>query len=235
MFTFLPLPEIAKIMEEQNQDPSKRVAQHVLAREFVEIVHGPLEAEAAELQHRQLFRPRSSTAEPSPAPVNARSLPENYAQTPQAQYWNAQAGNKYAAQTNFANMPGVRITLPRSLVLEQPFHKVLYSAGLVSSKAEGHRLIANGGAYVGSRPGDSGAMSDALEFTPINIWPASKNKDYIIEDNLLVLKLGKWKFKMVNIISDEEWEKQGLSAPGWEEFKQAKLEEKDIKAEKSTS
>ncbi|KAL1965888.1 hypothetical protein VTN77DRAFT_5021 [Rasamsonia byssochlamydoides] len=220
MFTFLPLPEIAKIMEEQNKDPSKRVAQHRLAREFVEIVHGPLEAEAAELQHRQLFRPRSSTAAPTPAPARASQVPESYARSPQAQYWNPASGNKYALQTSYANMPSVRITLPRSLVLEQPFHKVLYNAGLVASKSEGHRLIANGGAYVGSRPGESGSMSDDLAFTPIKTWPAEKNREFIIDDNLLVLKVGKWKFKMVNIVSDEEFEKQGLTVPGWEEFKQ---------------
>ncbi|KKA22576.1 Tyrosine--tRNA ligase [Rasamsonia emersonii CBS 393.64] len=234
MFTFLPLPKIAEIMEEQNKDPSKRVAQHALAREFVELVHGPLEAEAAELQHRQLFRPRSSTAAPSPAPAPATpKVPPNYAHLPQAKFWNPAAGNKYAPATSFMNMPNIRVTLPRSLVVEQPFHKVLYSAGLVSSKSEGHRLIANGGAYVGSRPGDTGSMSDDLSFTPIKTWPAEKNKEYILDDCLLILKIGKWKFKMVNIISDEEFDKQGLTAPGWEEFKQAKQEKENAAQEKA--
>lgn len=232
MFTFLPLPKIAEIMEEQNKDPSKRVAQHALAREFVELVHGPLEAEAAELQHRQLFRPRSSTAEPTPAPAPATpKVPPNCAHLPQAKFWNAAAGNKYAPATSYMNMPNIRVTLPRSLVVEQPFHKVLYSAGLVSSKSEGHRLIANGGAYVGSRPGDTGSMSDDLSFTPIKTWPAEKNKEYILDDCLLVLKIGKWKFKMVNIVSDEEFDKQGLTAPGWEELKQSKKEKENADEE----
>jgi tyrosyl-tRNA synthetase len=114
-------------------------------------------------------------------------------------------------------MPNARVTLPKSLVHNQSFNKILWSAGLVASKGEGHRVIVNNGAYVGSRPGDSGPMSDDLAFTPIRPWPAEKTQEYIIGDNLLMLKLGKWKFKMVEIISDEDFRAKGLTAPGWEE------------------
>ncbi|KAJ5096044.1 hypothetical protein NUU61_005400 [Penicillium alfredii] len=216
LFTFLPLPEIATIMEEQNKDPSKRVAQHALAFEFVELIHGKDEADAVALQHRQLFRPRSSNAEPTPL-RRSSSPPASHAQSPTAGFITPQSGNPYAPQTNFANMPGVNVTLPRSLVYGQSFNKVLWSAGLVSSKSEGHRVIVNNGASVGSRPGDSGPMSDDLSFTPIKTWFAEKTEDYIIEGNLLMLKLGKWKFKIVQIVSDEEFRERGLTAPGWEE------------------
>lgn len=220
MFTFLPIPKIKEIMEEQNKDPSKRVAQHALAQEFVELIHGEQEAEAAALQHRQLFRPRSSTAEPTPAPAapTTPTVPPNYANSPYASFANPQAGNKFAPQTNFFNMPSVNVTLPRSLVYNQPFHKVLWSAGLVTSKSEGHRIIANKGAYVGSRPDDTGEMPDDLQFTPIKTWPAEKTQEFVIEGNVLMLKLGKWKFKMVRIVSDEEFKEKGLTAPGWEEI-----------------
>ncbi|PWY93534.1 hypothetical protein BO94DRAFT_532476 [Aspergillus sclerotioniger CBS 115572] len=215
MFTFLPIPEIAKIMEEQNKDPSKRVAQHALAAEFVELIHGKVEADAVALQHRQLFRPRSSTAEPSPLPLKPSS-PGN-AQSPTAGFDNPQSGNAYAPQTNFANMPKTHVTLPHSLVYNQPMHKVLWSAGLVTSKSEGHRVIVNRGAYVGSRPGDSGPMSDDLAFTPVRTWPVEKTETFILGGNTLFLKLGKWKFKIVKIISDEKFRAAGLTAPGWEE------------------
>jgi len=203
-------------MEKQKEDPSKRVAQHLLAYEFVELVHGKEEADAVSLQHRQLFRSRSSTGEPSPMPrkPNAAANP----QSSTAQFENPQSGNRYASQTNFANMPNARVTLPKSLVYNQQFNKILWSAGLVSSKGEGHRVITNNGAYVGSRPGDSGPMSDDLAFTPIRPWPSEKTQDYIMNDNLLMLKLGKWKFKMVEIVSDEDFRAQGLTAPGWEEL-----------------
>lgn len=231
MFTFLPLERIAEIMEEQNKDPSKRVAQHALAREFLEIIHGPEEAKAAEMQHRQLFRPRSSTAEPTPPPAAASKVPPEYAHKPEAQFINRGSGNKYAPITTYANMPSLRVKLPRSLVLEQPFNKVLRAAGLVASNSEGHRLIVNRGASIGSRPGDSGPMSDALEFTPLNIWSPEKNRDYVIDDKLVIFKVGKWKFKLVELVDDEEFDRQGLTAPGWEEFKRAKAEKDQREAQ----
>ncbi|KKK13256.1 hypothetical protein P175DRAFT_0449164 [Aspergillus ochraceoroseus IBT 24754] len=215
MFTFMPLPEISKIMEEQNKDPSKRVAQHTLASEFVELIHGKEEADAVAMQHRQLFRSRSSTAEPTPMPRTPGSTPGS-PQSPTSAFTNPQSGNVYAPQTNFANMPSAQVTLPRSLVYNQTFNKVLWSAGLVSSKSEGHRIISNQGAYVGSRPGDSGSMSDQLAFTPIKTWTAEKTQEYILDGDLMFLKLGKWKFKIVKIISDEEFQDLGLTVPGWE-------------------
>ncbi|KAE9961526.1 hypothetical protein BLS_001862 [Venturia inaequalis] len=54
-FTFLPLTTIAETMKEHIQSPEKRLAQHKLAREFVELVHGAEDAETAEKQHRFLF------------------------------------------------------------------------------------------------------------------------------------------------------------------------------------
>ncbi|QDS68774.1 hypothetical protein FKW77_005277 [Venturia effusa] len=56
-FTFLPLATIQQTMEEHVQSPEKRIAQHRLAREFVELVHGAEEAETVEKQHRFLFAP----------------------------------------------------------------------------------------------------------------------------------------------------------------------------------
>ena len=215
MFTFLPVSEIAKIMEEQNKDPSTRVAQHALAAEFVELIHGKEEADAVALQHRQLFRPRSSTAEPTPLP-RTPNAPGGHPQSPTFGFSNPQSGNKYAPQTNFANMPSVNVTLPRSLVYGQTFNKILWSAGLVTSKAEGFRIVNNKGAYVGSRPGNSGAMEDQLTFTPITSWKAEETEKFIHDGTHLFLKLGKWKFKIVNIVSDEEFKARGLTAPGWE-------------------
>ncbi|CAG8418388.1 unnamed protein product [Penicillium salamii] len=217
LFTFIPLPEIATLMEEQNKDPSKRVAQHALASEFVELVHGKQEADAVALQHRQLFRPRASTA--APTPLSKTSVPPaSHARSITAGFETPQSGNPYAPQTNFANMGDMKVTLPESLVFNQPFNKVLWSAGLVSSKGEGHRVIVNNGAKVGSRPGDSGPMADQLSFTPIRIWAAEKTKEFVLNGNLLMLKLGKWKFKSVHIVTDEEFRTQGLTAPGWEEL-----------------
>ncbi len=47
LFTFLPLDEIAHIMQAQSAEPAARVAQRLLAREATAIVHGDDEAERA--------------------------------------------------------------------------------------------------------------------------------------------------------------------------------------------
>lgn len=207
-------------MKQHQEDPSQRVPQHALAFEFVELIHGRSEAEAVSLQHRQLFRSRSSAAEPTPLSQKTRGPPPEHFLSPKSQFENPQSGNRYAPQTNFAKMPSIQVTLPRSLVYDQPFNRVLWSAGLVASKSEGARLIANQGAYVGSRPGESGPMSDDLAFTPIKTWRSHRTEDFIHDGRVMFLKLGKWKFKTVNIVSDEEYEEQGLTAPGWKENEQ---------------
>lgn len=40
MFTFLPLAEVEKLMEQQREDPSKRLAHKRLAAEVTKLVHG---------------------------------------------------------------------------------------------------------------------------------------------------------------------------------------------------
>lgn len=219
MFTFIPLPEISTIIKEQNKDPSQRVAQHALAKEFVELIHGKDEANAVAIQHRQLFRPRSSTAEPTPLPRTPEA-PGTKSRSSLADYITPQSGNSRAPQTNFANMPSANVTLPRSLVFNQPFNKILWSAGLVASKSEGHRITTTTGAYVGSRPGitakaTGGSMPDDLRFTPIKNWLPEKTEEFIIDGELLILKMGKWKLKIVTIVSDERFKELGLTAPGW--------------------
>ncbi|PYH93554.1 tyrosyl-tRNA synthetase mitochondrial precursor [Aspergillus ellipticus CBS 707.79] len=226
LFTFLPLPKIAEIMEEQNKDPSQRVAQHTLAAEFLELIHGPAEAKAVSLQHRQLFRPRSSTAEPTPLPPTPKSKVDP--NSPVSGFINPAAGNIHAPQTNFEGMKTGRIVLPRSLVWNQPIHKVLWSAGLVASKSEGHRIIANNGVYVGARP-DGSAMSDGLEFRPVKIWAPEKTNTFIVEGELLFFKIGKWKFRIIRIMDDEEFKKADLPIPpGWEEVCNAKDSEANV-------
>jgi tyrosyl-tRNA synthetase len=85
---------------------------------------------------------------------------------------------------------------------------------MVSSRSEGHRLIANKGAAVGSKSG-SGTMDDGLSYMPIKTWPGQDTEKFIIDDSLLILRVGKWKVKIVKIVSDEEFEDRGLNAPGW--------------------
>ncbi|KAI9702358.1 MAG: tyrosyl-tRNA synthetase [Candelina mexicana] len=201
LFTFIPIPRIEEIIAEHMQHPHERKAQHILARDFVELVHGEEEAKDAEARHRLLFPSRS-------APVSAEA--------PKGDWSNPL--NPHAPQTTQNNAPSANVTLPASLVYDQPIARVLYHAGLVSSKGEGHRLAQNQGAYVGSRPAGGGGMPDELKFSPVKLWDPKLTQDYIMDGGLLILRVGKWKVKIVKILSDEEFVKLGLDAPGWKEI-----------------
>ncbi|KAI9784914.1 MAG: tyrosyl-tRNA synthetase [Peltula sp. TS41687] len=199
LFTFLPTTQIGSIMTEHEVDPRQRKAQHVLAREFVEMVHNPEDARKAELEHRSIFRSHSSSsathASPDTKPPSG-PIP-------------------VTSNTTFS----VNVTLPESLVHNQPPARVLYFAGLVSSRSEGHRLAQSKGAYIGSSTSDVGKMGDSLSFVPVSLWDPTKTKQYLIDGSLLILRVGKWKVRVVKVISDEEFERLGLDAPGWEEEK----------------
>jgi hypothetical protein len=202
-------------MEEHNKDQSKRVAQHKLAYEFVELAHGLGNAQQAEHHHRTLFGEKLSVKD-----LRAPAKDENVTEIGKAGYSTDvnNSLNKYAPQTNIENMGPTRMKLPASLVLEQPLSKILWSAGLVSSRSEGQRLINNRGAHIGSTSDRSGRdMGDGLSFAPITSWKPHETSGFIIDGNLLILRVGKWKVKIIDVVSDEEYEKTGLTAPGWKE------------------
>lgn len=55
MFTFLPLDTIASIIEEHKKDESQRYAQHILAKEVTDFVHGPGSGNNSEILTEILF------------------------------------------------------------------------------------------------------------------------------------------------------------------------------------
>ena len=215
LFTFLPMSVIKSTMEQHEQDPSKRVAQHKLAYDFVDLVHGLGNAQEAERQHGRIFGKQLSVKDLR-APVKKGEATE----VGKAGYSTDinPSLNKYASQTNVENVGPKRMTLPASLVMDRPLSNVLWSAGLVTSRGEGQRLISNRGAHVGATSDISGReMGDGLSFSPIRTWQPSETSRFIIDGNLLILRVGKWKMKIIDIVSDEEFEASGLTAPGWKE------------------
>lgn len=229
LFTFVPLSKIEQIMEQHRKNPPERVAQHLLAAEFVELVHGATEASAVATQHRQLFGLRRSFDAPTPPVKNADTGPPEDYNSPFKNYMNRAAGNKYAPQTNFSNLPSPNCVLAKKMVYGQSFSRILYYAGMVSSKSEAHRLIVANGAHVGSRPeGPTGPMPDEVKFTPIRKWVINKPEEFILEGGFLFVKIGKWKFKMIKVVEDEEFKLMGITVPGWD----ANLEETPEKAAK---
>lgn len=197
------------MMFKHNEDASKRIAQHNLAHEVLCLIHSEKEAKEAAAQHAQLFRRKPTIQQLSPNNSVAKA-PDSGKPTVISNSLNA-----YAPITTVYDAPSLNITLPASLVVNQPIARVLYSAGLVASRSEGHRLCSQEGAYVGSRPTNAGTMGDELEFTPCKNWNPGDTTSHIIEGKVLILRVGKWRMKIVRIVSDEEFESKGLTAPGW--------------------
>ena len=201
LFTFEPLENLETLMEEHEKEPSKRIAQHRLAQEVLNIVHGERISREAKQEHGSMFK--NSVA------ANPRT---------------EQDGSKSKERVNgilpFANAdktPTHSLVLPKSLVYNQPMARVLYHAGLVPSRSEGQRLVNKKGAYLGARPGGTGTMGEQVDFSPATNWNPKDTQKYLIGEDTLIVRVGKWKVKVIKVISDEEFEEKGLSAPGWKE------------------
>jgi len=214
LLTFLSMADIEDIMQEHRLDESKRVAQHKLAFEFVELIHGLGAAKEAERQHKTLF---SRDVSIDSLRADASRTEDKEARVPGD--WS-NALNKYAKPVSAVDTSSVHLKLPESLVVNQSFARVLWSAGLVASHGEGHRLIAKKGCHVGSKSGRRAVdsqMSDYLSFAPIVTTRPEETQKYIVDENLLILRVGKWKMKIITILSDKEYEEAGLTCPGWKE------------------
>ncbi len=200
-------------MHEHNKEPSKRVAQHKLAREVLEIVHSTQVARETEQQHRT-FVQNGSASIPIMLSEDASNLPD------QTDHIDETVPTPIMDNTD--RTPFQTVVLPKSLVYNQPITRVLYHAGMVSSRSEGFRMVKSKGVHLGARPSASGTMGDQLDFSPALNWAGSETEKYIIGGNTLILRVGKWNVKIIKIISDEDFEAQGLTAPGWKEENEEK-------------
>lgn len=225
LFTFEPLETLESLMEEHQKEPSKRVAQHKLAREVLEIVHGAKVAGETEKQHRSLYRKGSATI--------PMTLVEDGASPPEDKTQHINNAAPLSKHHHPEDAPFYSLVLPKSLVYDQPISRVLYHAGMVTSRSEAHRRIVQGSVYLGSRPSASGTMGDQLDFSPATNWVGSETQKYIIGGNVLILRVGKWNLKIIKIIPDEQFEAEGLTAPGWKEPKEEKPMTRDLTMMKS--
>ena len=204
-------------MEEHNKAPPKRIAQHKLAQEVLKLVHGEQLANEAAQEHSKIFK---KPLDHEPQNNDDRNISSDYV-------------HKGIPSTSQNTAPTYSLILPKSLVYNQPIARVLYHAGLVASRSEGSRMVSKKGAYLGARPGGSGTMGEQVDFSPAANWDGKETEKYIIGGDVLILRAGKWKVKVIKIISDEEFEKQGLSAPGWKEDKPEKPLTDDLKKMKA--
>ena len=166
-------------------DPGKRLAQHLLASEVLELVHGRETAEITRSQHEAMRNPS----------LASQSQPK-----------------------------GERTILPRSLVQGAPFARIMWHAGITGTKSEAARLLKSGGIYVASAstPGASSAeQGPELKFAQIKDQKPEDIESFV-KDGLIVLRTGKWKVRVVEVVDDEVFESQGREAPGWAEWKESR-------------
>lgn len=202
LFTFLPLERITSVMTEHSANPGKRIAQHLLAREVLELVHGVKEAEETAQAHRILRNPTlSSITAPQDSPEG-----------------DGEEVNKRAVS---------RMQLPHSFVYNTPPARILFHAGIAKTKSDGARMIKAGGVYIGAESSLVGKKSmpdGSLTFRPLSSTSQEMIDGYVRDNGMLVLRSGKWKVRVIEVLKDEDFAKQGLSAPGWNEFKLARDE-----------
>lgn len=203
LFTFMPIDEIDALMKEHLENPKERKAQRKLAQEFVELVHGEQEAKNAARQHGLVHmkpEPQKSIRQGPLTPRDAR--------------W-AEEGRKSSVPT-LIDAPSHNVVLPRSLILGRSMARITRAAGLAESNSDAQRLIQAGSIYIGGQPtAEKKPMYDsALSYRNVRSWVIEDNEIFLLNDDLLFLRRGKGLVKIIKVVSDEEWQKLGLSYPG---------------------
>jgi tyrosyl-tRNA synthetase len=195
MFTFLPIEEIDTLVTEHMSNPSERKAQHMLARELVELVHGQHEAKVAEEQHRFLFGKKPE----DPAVLEVATDPD------------AKVG-----YTTLNNRPKINIQLPKSIFETLSISRIVFAAGLVSSANEAHRLIKNDGIRIGGMVAKGGTLANDgfVTWSKVSLWTTEDTSKWIIDGNLLMLRKGKNNVRVIEIVPDEEYSASGQTYPG---------------------
>lgn len=209
LFTFIPLEDIKVLVEEHQKNPAERRAQHRLASDFVELIHGAAEAVNVKAQHQMLFKkgPSADTADvegqvlhrPNDASLGALKLP----------------------QINVNNKPKPHMKLPRSFIEKRSIGRVLYAAGLADSAAEGHRLCTQQAVHIGAQPGSAKQpmVDGTLTFVPVKLWFPRETQKHIADDNILILRRGKHNVRIIEVVDDEDFLQSGLTFPGWQAWK----------------
>ena len=174
-FTFVPSSAISTLMAEHDADPGQRKAQHLLASEVLEMVHGLDEAEKTRAEH-QMMRSPSLTSLSSQSRTTSGEEPSEQ-------------------DVN-------RINLPESQVFNTSLAHVLFYAGLAKSKSEGSRMLDKGGVYVASK-----SDSADLNFAKIDSTTAN-NAASLLVDNMLILRLGKWKVRVIEVVGNDQSQHQ---------------------------
>jgi tyrosyl-tRNA synthetase len=228
LFTFLPIAEINTIMAQQRNDESRRLAQHVLAKEIVELAHGADDAVKAETAHKEAFAHGTNTfslgalrntlsnsktagvptSEPlSEEETNLLAYKKTFAASSTAQSISATTHEK--SKDSSDNI----VILSKAMLQPGSFPRILQAAGLASSKSEAHRLIASKGAYVVVPNSGSPETPTALQWINIEADAKADPSHFLVDFEALVLRSGKSKIQLCRVVTEEQYEAHMGKAP----------------------
>ncbi|TDZ66109.1 Tyrosine--tRNA ligase [Colletotrichum trifolii] len=193
LFTFIPTEDITKLMASHAENRAKRLAQHTLAFEVLSLVHGADVAIREQQQHKFMYSKGNVAA--------ATQTTEGSAST---------------GPVTLNNAPAMDLQLPRDLIYNGGIARILFAAGLVPSVSEGHRVARVAGAYVAAAPGKDmrGLVPGNLDWTPVKLWFPQDVPKFLIDDRVLIIRRGKHNVRIIEVVSDEDWEASGKDYPG---------------------
>lgn len=202
LLTLAPQETIEHVMIEHREDPGKRKAQHLLAQEICRLAHGEQTTLATIDQHS---RARGTTID---SLLGASPTSEDVKVS--------------------ANKSGIDCApkhyLPRSFVEHLDFANVVFSIGATSSVKEAKKLRQQGGLYAAAKSRDE---PEKVEFKQVNA--DHQATDLLIDGQFLVIRSGKWRTFIVEVLDDNVFESQGLavsSIPDWKHRVNAALDKR---------
>lgn len=187
IFTFLPIEQIDKLMKEHTQDPSKRRAQHALAKEVTNLAHGASVAKRMSMLHSLMFQPISRAA-----------LHDFVAELPAVQSSRTKHGSPIESRE------GVIVTIKKSALEGLPPTKFLQALEFdtVKSATAASRLIAAGGAYIGTLPSEGTRGDDVVAFQRFQDAGIESKAEWekCLVEGVLLVRAGKKGFRIVRVI-----------------------------------
>lgn len=191
------------------EDPGKRAAQHRLAIEVLEFVHGAEIALKTQDAHCRLRAPTLATLGVA---------------SDHAKIANASTDDVLTNKEDTDSAASRRILLARTLFENKPLETILFNAGLIDNKASARRLIQGGGLYVASVVRSESTTNDIsakassdtdvggeLVFRPMkNPRPLDIQK-MMENGSLLIIRMGKWKVRIIEVVDDDVYERNWRS------------------------
>lgn len=213
------------------ENESKRVPQHLLAREVVSLAHGAADASKAEAAHKEAFSHGTNMFSLSALRRTLAEVINKDTERSSKEQQLFDYKQAYAAASTVQNVAGATtepskadasniVTLPLTLLRTGSFPAVLHAAGLANSRSEGRRLIMKKGAYVVLPNSGTAENTYGLKWETIpDAINTTDPNHYLVDFHALVLRSGKSKIQICRIVTEEQFEAEGLTCPGWEELK----------------